>query len=164
IDERLVGESVQTWAKQRPPLGTFRCGLGLAQTKDGETVVSVIQVDVLAELSPLPTQVESGTWLDFEATLLAPTSSATVLLLPPEGRPRHLQTKLDSGKAKARFSIETEGTWLVQLMATQAGGPRPVAQTYVTADRSPPSALDARPVPGERAFDSALPSDDALFS
>ncbi len=164
VDEKLVAESVGKWAGQRPPLGAFRCGLGLAKAENGETIVTVIQVDVLAELSPLPTRVDSGTWIDFESTLLAPTSSATVLLLPPEGRPRHLQTKLESGKAKARFSIETEGTWLVQLMATQAGGPRPVAQTYVTADRNPPSSLDASPVPGEEAFDPSLREDAALFS
>jgi uncharacterized protein YkwD len=71
---------------------------------------------------------------------------------------------LVDGIAKARFSIETEGTWLVQLMATQEGGPRPVAQLFITADRPPPSSLDASAVPGEKAFDPALPPDDALFA
>jgi uncharacterized protein YkwD len=164
VDESVVAKSVDEWARARPPLGEFRCGLGLSEGKGGEKVVTAIQVDVLAELRPLPTRVESGTWLDFESTLLAPTSSATVLLLPPVGPPRHLHTTLEDGVAKARFSIETEGTWLVQLMATQEGGPRPVAQLYITADRTPPSSIDESPVPGEKAFDDSLPSDDALFS
>lgn len=164
VDEAVVEKSVGEWAKARPPLGEFRCGLGLSEGKNGEKFVTALQVDVLAELKPLPTRVESGTWLDFESTLLAPTSSATVLLLPPVGPPRHLHTTLEDGVAKARFSIETEGTWLAQLMATQEGGPRPVAQLYITADRTPPSSIDESPVPGEKSFDDKLPIDDALFS
>src|SRR5690606_24642885 len=90
------------WAKVREPLGEFRCGLGLAETSDGSEVVTVLQVDVLADVKPVPTRVSSGTWLDFEAKLLAPTSAATVLLLPPEGPPRHQHTTLNQGSAKAR--------------------------------------------------------------
>lgn len=163
VDEDLVATSVSAWAKARPALGEFRCGLGLSEGKDGAKAVTAVQVDVLAELKPLPTSVDSGTWLDFEAALLVPTSAATVLLLPPVGSPRHLHTTLEKGIARARFSIETEGTWLVQLMATQEGGPRPVAQLFISADQSPPQSLDSSPVPGEKAYDPKLPSDDALF-
>lgn len=164
VDELAVAQSVSEWAHVRPPLGEFRCGLGMAAGKNGETVVTAIQVDVVAELKPIPTRVDSGTWLNFESTLLVPTSAATVLLLPPVGPPRHLHTTLEAGIAKARFSIETQGTWLVQLMATQEGGPRPALQLFITADQSPPHGLDSSPVPGEKAFDSALRFDDALFS
>lgn len=163
VDEVLVEKSVKNWAQDKKPLGEFRCGLGLAENKEGGKVATAIQVDVLAELRPLPTRVDSGTWLDFEAALLVPTSTATVLLLPPVGSPRHLHTTLDQGIAKARFSIETEGTWLVQLMATQEGGPRPVAELLITADRSPPQSIDSRSVPGEKAYDPQLPAGDALF-
>jgi len=158
-----LAKSIGQWAKAREPLGEFRCGLGLTEKNDGSEVVTVLQVDVLADVKPIPTRVTSGTWLDFEAKLLAPTSAATVLLLPPEGPPRHLHTKLDQGRATARFSIETEGTWLIQLMATQSGGPRPVAQMMISADQEPPQSLEARAVPGESAFDSKKAPPDALF-
>jgi uncharacterized protein YkwD len=163
ISEEKVAESIRAWAQTRPALGEFRCGLGIARADDGSMVVSALQVDVLAEVKPVPTQVESGKWVDFEAQLLAPTSAATVLLLPPEGRPRHLNTKLKGNRAQARFSIETEGTWLIQLMATQAGGPRPVAQMLVTADDDPPQSLDSHPVPGEDSYDGSKKPTDALF-
>lgn len=164
VDEEQIAKSVREWATTRPPLGEYRCGLGLSEAKDGSRTITVLQVDVLVEVKPVPTQVDAGTWIDFSATLLVPTSTATVLLLPPEGLPRHLTTKIESGTATARFSIETKGTWLLQLMATQSGGPRPVAQMLVSADRPPPASLDARPVPGEDAFDKSAEPGDALFA
>jgi uncharacterized protein YkwD len=163
INDDQLAESIGKWATERPALGQYRCGLGMTQGADGSQTISVLQVDVLAEVDPVPTQVDAGTWIDFTAQLLAPTSSATVLLLPPEGLPKHLSTDLENGKVKARFSIETEGTWLLQLMATQSGGPRPVAQLLVTADGPRPSSLDSSVVPGEAAFDPKLEDTDALF-
>ncbi len=164
MDGHVVAESVGKWARQRPPLGEFRCGLGAAQLQDGTFAVVVLQVDVLADLTALPTKTQSGTWLEFEAQLLVEATDAKVLLLPPIGLPRTLATKLEGSTVKGRLPVETSGTWLVQLMATVSGGPRPVAQMYVTADDPPPSAPDERPVPGEESIKSDQDPEDALLA
>lgn len=163
VTTEQLEEAVEKWAKRPSDSGVQRCGVGAYEAEDGSRTVSALQVDVLAELQPVPTQVESGTWLTLESRLLVPTSAATVLLLPPEGPPRQLNTKLSGDTAEARFSIETEGTWLIQLMATQSGGPRPVAQLLVNADVTPPSASDSSPVPGEEAYKASERPDQALF-
>ncbi len=164
IDESAIGASVSEWAQQRESVGEYRCGVGAARLEDGTFGVIAIQADVLADLAPLPTAVEPGTWLDLSATLLVPGNEATVLLLPPEGMPRRLRTQLDGASVKARFPIETEGTWMVQLMATVSGGPRPVAQMFVTAGTHRPQAPDERPVPGEEGVEDDAAFDDALFA
>lgn len=163
VSEEDLAKNIKTWATERPALGEYRCGLGLSEGEDGSMTISVLQVDVLAEVAPVPTLVEAGTWIDFSASLLSPTSSASVLLLPPEGLPKHLATQVKNGRATARFAIETKGTWLLQLMATQSGGPRPVAQLMITADAPRPASLDASEVPGESAFDPKAEPSDALF-
>lgn len=164
LDEQVVLESVDSWATQRAAVGEYRCGVAAAELADGTFAVVVIQADVLVDLQPVPTQVEPGSWLALEAHLLVSATDATVLLLPPVGLPRRLRTKVEDSTIKARFPIETEGTWLVQLMATVQGGPRPVAQLNVTAGTLPPDAPDAQTVPGEEAADPKLDNDDALFA
>ncbi|HXS17652.1 MAG TPA: CAP domain-containing protein [Polyangiaceae bacterium] len=164
LDGKVVGESVGPWARQRPPLGEFRCGVGAAPLDDGTFAVIVLQADVLADVDALPTSSPSGTWLEFEADMLVPATDAKLLLLPPAGLPRTLATKLEGSTIKARLPIETSGTWLVQLMATVSGGPRPVAQMYVTADEPLPSAPDERPVPGEQSIAPDQDTEDALLA
>jgi uncharacterized protein YkwD len=163
LNEAAIEQSLSNWSKEQQPMGEFRCGAGLATNKEGKIILSFLQVDVQADVLPLPTQVDSGDWLEFQANFLSPTSSATLLLLPPEGPPRRLNPTVAADKVSARITIETAGTWLIQLMATQAGGPRPVAQLLVTADDTPPSSPDSRPVPGEEALDKKLAPEDALF-
>src|SRR5690606_40545900 len=164
VGEQMIAESVGSWAKQRPALGEYSCGVAAAELKDGTFAVVVIQADVLVDVQPIPTQVEPRSWLSLEAQLLVSATEATVLLLPPVGPPRQLRTKIEGATIKARFPIETAGTWLVQLMASVQGGPRPVAQLNVTAGIEPPDAPDAQPVPGEEAADAKLDYDDALFA
>jgi len=163
IEQSEVVDNVSEWANSRKREGEMRCGVGLAEGEDGERTVSVLQTEVFAEVKPIATRVEAGEWIELEATMLVPTTSATVLLLPPEGRPKRLNTKFHGNRATARFAIETEGTWLVQLMATQSGGPRPVAGMLVTADSALPQGIDSSPVPGEDAWDETLRPEPALF-
>ena len=163
VDPAELESSVAKWAQRPEPMGPLRCGIGAFGELEGTRTVSILQVEVLAELQPVPTHVDSGTWLELDARFLAPTSAATVLLLPPEGAPRQLNTKMNGRTATARFAIETEGTWLVQLMATQSGGPRPVAQLLVTADIPSPQGTDSSPVPGEESFDEEARPSEALF-
>jgi uncharacterized protein YkwD len=164
LDAAAIESAVKEWAQQRPALGQYRCGVAAAQLEGGDYGVIVLQADVLVDLLPVPTKVETGTWLKLEARLLSSASEASVLLLPPDGLPRHLRTQLEGSTLKARFPIETAGTWLIQLMATVSGGPRPVAQMLVTAGIDPPQAPDERKVPGEGGIDNKASADDALFA
>ncbi len=157
-------EDVQEWAQTHTPFGSFRCGAASAQAPDGSQIVSVIQVDVLAEMMPLPTRTQAGSFLDLETKLLAGSTAANVVLLPPKGRPFSVTPDLDGQLVHARLSLPTEGMWLVQVMATQQGGPRPVAEALVSAGTERPSRLAEQPVPGEKAFDPRLSREDALFA
>lgn len=158
-----IENSVSSWARSRAPRGELRCGVGLAEQNRMQFFV-VLQVDVAAELAPLPTQVETGEWVELNAHFLLPTTAASVLLLPPQGSPRTLNTQLEQQRARARFLIDTPGTWLVQIMATQEGGPLPVASALLSAGVERPARYDARPVPGEHADDPELSAEEALFA
>lgn len=157
-----LGRYVLDWASERPPLGTYRCGVGLVE-RDGVEFISAVQVDVLAELKPLPTLVSAGGFVDFHAELLVPGTAADVVLLPPEGRPFSVSPSLERGRVRARLSLPTSGTWLVQLMATVEGGPRPVAEALITAGQRRPERPAIQEVPGESAHDETLTPQEALF-
>lgn len=163
FDGKLVADSVGKWARQRAALGELRCGVGAAELPDGTYGVVALQVDVLAEVAPVPTTISSGSWVEFQGELLVAATDAMVLLLPPRGLPRHLGSKLEGATFKARFPIETAGTWMVQVMATVSGGPRPVAQLYITADEPPPSGPDEQAVPGESSIQPDQDDEDALL-
>lgn len=160
--EELLGH-IGEWAKINPSVGDLRCGVGLHRAGNGSQTVTAIQVDAVADLRPVPTKVDTADWIELEAKFLRPTTAATVVLLPPEGPPRQVATDLRGQSAHARFSLSMPGTWLVQVMGTQHGGPRPVASALITAGEKPPGHHASKPVPGEGAFDSSLTPADALF-
>jgi uncharacterized protein YkwD len=164
VPEDELVELVTDWGTGKRALGELRCGVGVSIGDDGAQTVSVLQVDVLAELRPLPTSAEPGARVDLAAVLLVPATAASVVLLPPDGAPRTLAVEIEGGVARARFSVPTEGTWLAQVMATMEGGPRPVAAALVAVGQAPPSAVDGRPVPGEDASSPDAPPSDALFA
>ena len=154
---------VATWANAAPLLGQRRCGAG-AEDKAGSLVISVVAVDVLAELEPLPTQVELGTRLDLGAHLAHSPTAASIILLPPTGAPFSITAELERAHLTARFTPSAPGPWLLQVMATHVGGPRPVAQAVITVGSDPPVGFAQTEVPGEEDFDPKLPADEALLS
>lgn len=160
--EELVGH-IEEWSKMTPSVGELRCGVGLHRAANGSQTVTAIQVDAVADMKPLPTKVNTADWVELNAKFLLPTTAATVVLLPPEGPPRQVATDLRRDSAHARFSLSMPGTWLVQVMGTQQGGPRPVASALITAGEDPPGHHASKPVPGEGAFDPSLAPADALF-
>jgi uncharacterized protein YkwD len=162
-DLGALNEHVKGWADSARVLGARRCGVGAAQ-KGGGLVVAVIAVDVLAELAPLATEVEPGTRLDLVAALAHAPTAASVVLLPPSGPPFSVQAELERGRLTARVTPTAPGPWLVQIMATHVGGPRPVAQAIVSVGEAPPSGYAETEVPGESEFDDKAQSDDALFA
>jgi len=154
---------VKEWAEAARVLGVRRRGVGAAK-KSGGLVVAVLSVDVLAELAPLPTEVEPGTRLDLVAALAQSPTAASVVLLPPAGAPFSVDAELERGRLSARLTPTAPGPWLVQVMATHVGGPRPVAQAIFSVGEQPPSGYAEGEVPGESGFDAKARPDDALFA
>lgn len=128
--------------------GERRCGVALAETSE-RSVLAAVAVDALADLDPMPIRIRSGTWVTFSATLLVPTSDAKVIVLGPNGAPRAVPTELDGQRARARFHADRPGSFLVQLLANVAGGPRPVLEATVYADVKPPTSFFGDAAPGE---------------
>jgi uncharacterized protein YkwD len=110
-----------------------------------------VAIDALADLDALPVRARVGSWLDVSAHLLVPTSEAKFVVLGPRGPPRSVPTSFDGRKARARFVADRPGPFLVQLLASVAGGPRPVLEATVYADVPPPSSYFGDAAPGEPA-------------
>jgi uncharacterized protein YkwD len=139
------------------PASLRRCGVGVARAATGREVVVAISLDALADLDPLPTQASVGAWLDVSARLRVPASDVKVLVLGPRGRPHSVPSALDDGRVRARFHADREGAFLVQVLATVEGGPRPVAEAVVHAGAAPSVLFAAAPAPGEDAGGDGSP-------
>jgi uncharacterized protein YkwD len=114
-------------------------------------VATVFTVDALAELEPLPTVTRSGAWIGLRAKMLVPATDAKVVLLGPRGAPRTVLASLSGDVVRASFVVDQPGGWLVQVLATVAGGPRPVLEARIHVDGPPAFAHVSEPAPGEEA-------------
>ena len=140
-------------------LSRRRCGATVVADPTGREVAVGIALDVLAELAPLPTQANVGAWLDVNARLLVPASEVKVVVLGPRGQAHSVPSSLAGGAVRARFHVDRDGAYLVQVLATVDGGPRPVAEAIVHAGAAPNSLVAAAPAPGEDANASDAPAD-----
>jgi uncharacterized protein YkwD len=147
-------------------LGTFgdggerRCGVALVHGS-GETVLCAVAIDALADLEPVTVRRPSGSWVEVDAHLLVEANAAKVIVLGPSGAPFAVPTTFDGRRARARFRADRPGAFLIQLLASVVGGPRPVLEATVYADVSPPSAYSVEPAPGEPATAQPADSDAA---
>jgi uncharacterized protein YkwD len=158
LDRGDVAARMQRWLASFGDGGQRRCGV--ATITDGtKQVVAALAVDALADLSPVPTRARSGQWIDIEARMLVPTSEAKVIVLAPEGSPHAVTSSFIQGVVRARFSADRPGPWLVQVLATVSGGPRPVLENVLHVDEALPDTFHSRPAPGEDAPDGS--EDDA---
>lgn len=158
-------ERMQAWLRGWSDGGARRCGVALAETR-GRQVLAAVAVDALADLDPLPVRARASSWIDVSARLLVPAADAKFVLLGPKGPPRSLPTSFDGERARARFRADRAGAFLLQLLASVAGGPRPVLEATVYADVEPPRSYFRDPAPGEPSV--PLPRDadggEALLS
>lgn len=150
-------ERFESWLRTLPRANETRCGTAFAQ-KPGREVAVGLAVDVLADVAPLPTEARIGSWLELDARSLVPVSAAEVLVLGPRGEPHAITSSLDGGEVRARFHVDREGLWLVQVLATVAGGPRPVAEALVFAGATPETLVASLPAPGEKEGVAADPA------
>jgi uncharacterized protein YkwD len=151
LDRAETARMMQRWLESFADGGERRCGVASLASSEKQLTVAVA-VDVLADLSSLPTRVKSGQWVEVRARLLVPASEAKVVLLGPVGRPKTIVSSFNAGEVSARFVADRSGSFLVQVVANAGSGPRPVAEALVHADLEPPPSYRAMPAPGENAL------------
>ena len=153
-------ERMRAWLQGFGDGGERRCGI--AMVSQGErSVLAAVAIDALADLEPLPVRSRVGGWVDVNARVLVPTTEAKVIVLGPSGAPYAVPTSFDGQMARARFRADRPGAFLVQLLASVAGGPRPVLEATVYADVPPPSSYFGDAAPGEPAASSTPDPDPA---
>jgi len=164
VDRLVALARLDSWLQKTPKIGVRRCGITTMQDASSRELLSLVFVDALADLDePIPMQVHPGSWVTFKATLLVPGTAATLVILGPRGLPRTVPTSFDqsSRKVVARFSADSSGLWVGQLLATVQGGPRPVLEFVVFSGQDPNPELLHGPAPGE--LDSAHDDSYAVF-
>lgn len=122
-----------------PARGERRCGLVVRPNADGTIRVAALAIDALAEVSPLARRMGVGSWVALEARLAVEVEGVAVVLLPPDGEPRRVLADRAGDRARSRFALDRPGEWKVQLLATLAGGPEPVAEARLFAGVEPAS-------------------------
>lgn len=147
------GESLharlERWANAEPHRGLLRCGLARGADDQGKPLLSVVTVDALADLSPVPTRVRLSSWIELDGVLHVPAEAVHVLLLGPQGRPRKVPASISGGRFQSRFSLDQPGPWLIQVLADLAGGPMPVLAVRVFAGVEPTTSLAEPRAPGK---------------
>jgi len=144
--------------------GARRCGVVVRHEGHSRISVAAVAVDVLADLDPLPTRARIGQWIEVGATLRVPGNEAKLVVLGPRGAPRPVPTSFDHGRVHARFNADVPGTWLVQLLGSVEGGPRPLLEALVFAGTDPPRSAAISKAPGEDALDATDDPRAALYA
>ncbi|MFO0549526.1 MAG: CAP domain-containing protein [Polyangiaceae bacterium] len=165
LDPVKVEEALTQFMAKSTPLGKRRCGVARLATADGFQVVSVVVVDVIADVDSVPTLARVGDWLTLRGKLLVPATDAKVVLLGPRGKPKTVLASLTDDVVRSTFSVDQPGEWLVQVLANVATGPRPVLELRVHAGVAPPLRFaETLPAPGESAANEDATDSAALLA
>ncbi len=161
--DEASGRALAAWLAAESNAGT-RCGVARATNALGEAVTVGLLVEASAELAPLPLGTHVGRWLTVEGTLAETLREPVVVVLGPRGATRRLPTTSDGARFRATFAAAEPGRWVIQLLAADAGGPRPVLEAWVFAGVLPSATAAMPSAPGERsaASESARTPADAL--
>ncbi len=166
LDRKQLAADVTKWLGKNGK--KMRCGIATVRTGTGAAMkeaVAVVAVEPVADLAALPTAVKTGTWIDVDATLLS-GSEGRVVLLPPTGAPKTVLATTTLGPpshVKARILLGKPGRHVVQILAEDGMGPRPVLEAEVYAGVDPPAAPPSSAVPGEEAGDGVDDPVEALI-
>lgn len=163
LDDAALTKRLKGWMDGWTTLGTRRCGLSKADKSDGTNVFSVIAVDALADMTSLPTTARLNQWVTLEGKMLVSASAVKVVLLGPRGAPKTVTASLSGDKIKSTFSVDQNGQWLVQVLATVSTGPRPVLEGLVFVGQTPPTKFTRAAVPGEDASKGVKDEAEAIF-
>lgn len=148
LTQAQVEARIETWLGKQAR-DRSRCGIA-DETIQGSRVIAVVTADALGDLQPLPTTVRPNSWLSLEAELGPGIDGAKVVVLGPRGAPHTVPTSFDGHRARASFSLDRAGGWIVQLVVSTANGPRPALEARVFAGVDPPRSYALESAPGER--------------
>lgn len=151
---------LDAWLAEQQSAGERRCGVASGSAAGGRRALTVVAVNALADLAPLPTRARTGQWLSVEAKLGVRAAGGKVIVLGPSGAPRPLPTVFDGVTLRARFALDRPGEFAVQVIADVDHGPRPVLEASVFADAEPPSSPGDRTAPGEDTEGAAATGGD----
>lgn len=166
LDRKQLALDIKKWLG--PSASRVRCGVATVRVGSGATekeAVVVLAVEPTADLAPLPTHVKLGTWIDLDATLLSGTNGR-VVVLPPTGAPKTVLSSTSAGvpaHVRSRFSLAKAGRHVIQVLADDVNGPRPVLEAEVYAGVDPPTTPPSAAVPGEEKGDTVTDPIEALL-
>lgn len=163
LDDDDVTSRFKTFMDSTRTIGKRRCGVARQQGVGDAAVATVITVDALADISPVPTTARVGQWINLEGVMLVPASGVQVVLLGPRAAPKTVPSSLSGGRIRSTFSVDQPGAWLVQVLATVSTGPRPVLEATIFAGQKPPTEFVRAPVPGEEAGQGVKDPADAML-
>jgi len=162
-DVETAKARMRHWLASFSDGGARRCGITVRH-QGARMSVAALAVDALADLDPLPTRARVGQWIEVNATLRVPASEAKLVVLGPRGAPHPVPTSFNAGRVRARFNADAPGTWLVQLLGSVDGGPRPLLEALVFAGVEPPRTAAISKAPGEDAAKAAIDPRAALYA
>lgn len=148
LESASAVERLHAWLAGFGDGGQRRCGIALVENHE-HSVLAAVAVDALADLAPLPVRARAGSWLDLSAELLVPATEAKWIVLGPGGPPFAIPTSFDGQRARGRFHADRPGAFLVQLLASVAGGPRPLLEATTYVEVAPPTSFFGDVAPGE---------------
>ena len=155
---------MQHWLASFANGGVRRCGVAVLHAPAEHLRVSIVTVDVLADLEPLPTRVRVGQWLEVRATLRVEASDAKLVVMGPRGTPHPVPTSLRNGQVLARFNADQPGTWLIQLLGAVDEGPRTLLEAVLFAGTEPSRAPTPSQAPGEELVPADSEPRAALYA
>lgn len=163
LDDDDIATRFKSFMASTRTLGKRRCGVSRQRGTGDAAVATVITIDALADVSPLPTSARVGQWINLEGVMLVPASGVQVVLLGPRAAPKTVPSSLSGGRIRSTFSVDQPGQWLVQVLATVSTGPRPVLEATIYAGQKPPNEFVRAPVPGEEAGQGIKDPADAML-
>ncbi|NUP09276.1 MAG: CAP domain-containing protein [Polyangiaceae bacterium] len=155
LDETKVADELGRFVAKSKAIGERRCGVARLSRDDGSSIVSVVVVDALADLEPVPTVARAGEWITLKAHMLVPASEAKVVLLGPRGLPRTVLASLNGNDVRTTFAVDQPGVWVIQVLASASTGPRPVVEAHIMAGTPAPLKFAETAAPGEDAAQGA---------
>jgi uncharacterized protein YkwD len=164
LDAEKVAGALRAFVEKSKALGERRCGVSRVRDREGAELVSVVMVDVLADLARTPVLTRVGEWVSVRGTMVTEAADTKVVLLGPRGTPRTILASLVDKEIRATFNVDQSGEWLVQVLATVSTGPRPVIELTVHAGTPPPLRFAESEAPGENAAAPDAPLHAALYA
>jgi uncharacterized protein YkwD len=152
MDHDATVKKLEQWRQSFHDVGERRCGIASGYAADGTQIVAAIALDAIGDLvTPIPVRTHVGAWTTVEVKMLAPATSAHVIVVGPSGEPHTITSSFDGTTVRARFAPDHAGMFVVQVVADVATGPRPALETELFADVEPPQQMPNLSAPGESA-------------